>query len=433
MAQHQHVKSLLVGGGLASSSAARAIRAHDAEGTLLLIGQETTRPYDRPPLSKEFLRGKKSREALFTEYVGWFRENRIELHTGMRALNLDTDRKCVSFENGQEVLFDKLLIATGSAARQLNIPGAKLPNVHYLRTLAEADRLHHAIENARHEGRPFTRAGQNAAERNRGVASVIGGGLLGIELAATLTQLGLSVDLIVAASHPWKKFAGESTGKFVTRYLQQHDVRVHLDTQPDRFEGSGRVQRIVLTSGQIVPCDFVVAAVGTVINKDLLRGTSIAAEKAILTDEFCRTNIPDIYAAGDCAAIFDPLFGKHRILDHWDGAIATGTLAGRNMAGVQMPYDEVNFFSSDLFDLTISGWGEGKLVDHRLLRGVPNIDAPAFIEIGVSADGRVTQILAVGHKGQDDLLRELVKRRFPVNGREELLKDPTSNLRDLLG
>jgi 3-phenylpropionate/trans-cinnamate dioxygenase ferredoxin reductase subunit len=432
MSQHHHVKYLLVGGGLASSAAAQAIRAHDAEGAILLIGQENTRPYHRPPLSKEFLRGEISREQLFTDYPGWFSQNRIELHTGVRAVRLDADRKSVAFENGDEVLFDKLLLATGAVPRQLNIPGAKLPNVHYLRTLPEADRLHHAIEKAKNEGRAYERGGKTGPEKGRGVVTIVGGGLLGVELAATLSQVGLSVDLIVAAPHPWKRFAGEITGKFITRFLEQHGVRVHLNTEPDHFDGAGRVQRVVLTNGEVVPCDFVIPAIGTVINKDLLRGTSVAAEKAILVDAHCRTSIPDVYAAGDCAAIFDPLFGKHRVLDHADGALATGTLAGRNMAGVDLAYDEVNYFYSKIFDLSLSGWGEGKHLDRRILRGVPNDDSPDFIEFGVTSDGRIAQILAIGHTTEDDVLLELVKRRLQVAGREEVLKDPSANLRDLL-
>jgi 3-phenylpropionate/trans-cinnamate dioxygenase ferredoxin reductase component len=428
MSHHQHWKYLLVGGGVASSAAAKAIRAHDAEGSLLLIGQEATRPYHRPPLSKGFLRGEVPRDELFTDFVGWFRQNHAELHTGLRAMHLDANRKCVSLDNGDEILFDKLLIATGGSPRQLTIPGANLPNVHYLRNLQDADRLHNAIEKAKREGRGFERDGQKL----RGTACVIGGGLLGVELAASLTQVGLSVDLIVAAPHPWKKFAGEMTGKFIARYLEKHGVRVHLGAAPARLDGDGRVQRVVLTSAETLPCDFVVAAVGMVPHKELLRGTAIAAERAILVNEHCRTSVADVYAAGDCAALFDPLFGKHRQLDHWDSAVVTGMLAGRNMAGVQTRYDMVSHFFSEAMGLRIDVWGEGKLVNHRILRGSPGVDSPEFIEIGVAADGRVAQVLSVGHRGEDAVLRELVRRRFAVEGREEQLKDPAVKLQELL-
>jgi len=143
--------------------------------------------------------------------------------------------------------------------------------------------------------------------------------------------------------------------------------------------------------------------------------------------------VPNVYAAGDCAAVFDPLFGKHRVLDHWDNAIVTGKLAGRNMAGINESYSAVNNFFSDVFELTLNGWGDSRHLDRRLLRGTPNIDAPDFVEIGVGADGRVSQVLSLGHQGEDDLLRELVGKRVLVDGNEEALKDPKAGLRQLLG
>jgi NADPH-dependent 2,4-dienoyl-CoA reductase/sulfur reductase-like enzyme len=167
-------------------------------------------------------------------------------------------------------------------------------------------------------------------------------------------------------------------------------------------------------------------------HKELLRGTAIAAERAILVDERCRTSVPDVYAAGDCAAMFDPLFGKHRQLDHWDSAVVTGTLAGRNMAGVETRYEMVSHFTSEALDLRIDVWGEGRLANRRILRGSPGLESPEFIEIGVAADGRVAQVVSVGHRGEDAALRELVRRRFAVEGREEQLKDPAVALRDLL-
>jgi 3-phenylpropionate/trans-cinnamate dioxygenase ferredoxin reductase subunit len=424
---HLHVKYLLIGGGLASSAAAKAIRGHDAEGSILLIGQEATRPYHRPPLSKGFLRGQLSRDELFTDFVGWFSQHHVDLRTGLQALQLDAGRKSVSLQNGDEIIFDRALIATGGAPKQLTIPGSKLPNVHYLRNLPDADRLHNAIEKARHEGRPWERNGT----KGRGIACIIGGGLLGVELAATLTQIGLSVDLIVAAPHPWKKFAGETAGKFITRYLQSHGVNVHLDSEPARLEGDGRAQRVILTSGQTLACDFVIPAIGMTPHKELLRGTAIAAERAILVDDHARTSMPDVYAAGDCAALFDPLFGKHRQLEHWDSAVVTGTLAGRNMAGIDTAFDSVSHFYTEAFDLRIDAWGEARFINHRILRGTPSADAPDFVEIGVAADGRVAHVLSVGHRGNGGALRELVRTRFQVRDREELLKDPNTNLQEL--
>ena len=212
---------------------------------------------------------------------------------------------------------------------------------------------------------------------------VIGGGVLGVELSASLTQMGIAVDLLCASEHPWDRFAGEITGKSLAGYLKTRAVHVHSNARPQRLEGDGRVQRVVTTSGEIIDCDFAVAAVGAFVPRELLRSTPIAAEKAILTDAHCRTNVENVYAAGDCAAIFDPLFGKHRNLDHWDNAVVTGTLAGRNMAGRDEAYAAVNQFFSDVFELTMNGWGEGRQVDRRIVRTMRGGDgaAPDIVEI----------------------------------------------------
>lgn len=420
-----HVKYLLIGGGLASSSAAEAIREADRDGSMLLVGQEVNRPYHRPPLSKEFLRRQKARGELFTQAPQWFEKNHVELRTGRRASHLDVGRMAAILDNGEEISFDRLLLATGATPAPLSVPGADLPNLFYLRTIDDCDLLHHAIDKARAEGRPHP--------AGRGRVTVIGGGVLGVELSASLTQMGLSVDLLVSHPHPWDKFAGEATGRFISLYLQKRGVKVHPDSAVRKLEGDGRVQRVLVSDGSAVECDFVIAAVGAIPNRDLLHGTPISAGRAILTDEHCRTSVANVYAAGDCAAVFDALFGKHRVLDHWDNAIVTGRLAGRNMAGIDERYAAVNNFFSDVFELSLNGWGDARHLDRRLLRGTPNVDAPDFVEIGIGADGRVSQVLSLGHPGEDDVLRDLVGRRVLVNGNEEALKDPRSDLKKLLG
>jgi NTE family protein len=419
-----HVKYLLAGGGLAAGSAAEAIRALDKQGSIMLVGQEVNRPYHRPPLSKEYLRGEKSRSELVMEPIGWFDRNNIELRTGRRVAHLDTARHAATLDNGEEINFDALLIATGASPKPLTIPGADLPNLFMIRTIEDVDRLHHAVEKAKKEGQRH--------DKGRGRAAVIGGGVLGVEVAASLTQCGLAVDLIVSRDWPWSKFASDGVGKFLTRFLQKQGVTVPTGQMPQRLEGDGRVQRVVLTDDKSITCDLVVAAVGMAVNREILRGTPIAAERAILVDTHCRTNIEGIYAAGDCAAVFDPLFGKHRVLDHWDNAKVTGQIAGTNMAGGNAAYDTVSYFFSDVFDLSLSAWGESKIVHHRLLRGSTALDQIDFVELGIAGDGRVAQVLAVNHPNEDETLRQLVKQRANLTGKEESAKDPAWNLSELL-
>jgi NADPH-dependent 2,4-dienoyl-CoA reductase/sulfur reductase-like enzyme len=411
-----HVKYLLVGGGFASSAAAEAIRALDADAPLMLATQEPIRPYHRPPLSKQYLTGEKGKAYLFTQPTEWFAQNRVELRTGLRAVQIDATRKSVTFTSGQEISFDKLLLAIGCSQRPLNLPGSDYPNVYALRSIDDTERLRHAIDQAKAEGRKH--------DRGRGVACVIGAGVLGVELSASLTRLGLQTHLICPHDHPWTRFAGESTGRFLTRYLESQGVRVHLQHRATSLEGDGRVQRIVLSSGEVVEADLVAAAVGSRLNTELLRNTHIEAERAILTDAHARTSVPDIYAAGDCAAIYDPLFGKHRWFDHWDHAIRTGALAGRNMAGADEAFADVTYFFSDVFDLSLAAWGEGKRVSRRLIRGVINGASSSFIEIGVDDRNRVAQVLALRTSGDQPDLSWLVRQRIDVTGMEEQLKDP---------
>jgi len=413
---HLHVKYLLAGGGITSSAAAVAIRCLDSANSVLMIGQEINRPYHRPPLSKGYLRRQERHDDLFTLPPDWFDKNHVELRTGRRVAHLDTARSAATLDDGSEISYDNLLLATGASANRLTLPGASLPNIFYIRTIDDIERLGHAIDKAKAEGRTHA--------RGRGRVAVIGGGILGVEMTGTLAMLGLGVDLVVGPKHPWHRFAGEPAGRYVARYLQRHGVNVHNSRRAARLEGDGRVQRIVLDNDQTIDCDFAIATVGTHVNREILRGTQIAAENAILVDERCRTSDEHVYAAGDCAAIFDPLFGKHRNIDHADNAVVTGTIAGTNMAGGDARYNAVSVYTTGAFELAATIWGEARLVDRRIVRGQTSGDPASFVEIGIAADGRIAQVLAIGQGHDSDALRKLVERRVQVNGNEEQLKDP---------
>jgi NADPH-dependent 2,4-dienoyl-CoA reductase/sulfur reductase-like enzyme len=409
-----HVKYMLVGGGAASSACAEAIRELDKSERLLLAAQEISRPYDRAPLSKSYLRRQSDKRNLVTQQVEWYAQNRVELRTGRRVAQVDVARSAVTLDSGDEVFYEQLLLATGAAPKPIGVRGADLPNTFYLKTIADADRLHHAIEISR------------AVGHNR--ACVIGAGLLGVEVAASLAQVGMSIDLIQAYDTPWPKIAGEQAGRFLARRLKSVGVRVHERARAIGLEGDGRVQRVTLSDGSVVPCDFAVAAVGTQANRELLRSTPIAAESAILVNERGQTSIPNIYAAGDCSATFDPLFGKHRASTHWDHARNTGRICGINMAGGRAAYDSVTYFTSEIAGLIVHVWGEGRFVGHRLLRGNALSDEGNFVEFGVAPDGRVAQVIAVGRDNEHCRLRDLVRTRFDVRGFEEQLKDPAQPL-----
>ena len=408
--ERTHVKYLLIGGGIASVACGEAIRERDAGGSILLVSQEISRPYDRAPLSKAYLRRETEKRGLVSQQAEWFSTNNVALKTGRRMARLDVARSAAMLDNGDEVFFDRLLLAIGATPQPLGIPGATLPNTFYLKTIADVDRLHHAIEISR-------KAGHNRA-------CVIGAGLLGVEVAGSLARIGMHVDLIQSHATPWPKLVGEQTGGFLARRLRSVGVKLYPNLRGARLDGDGRVQRVVLSDDSVVPTDFVVAAVGSKLNREVLRNTPIAAENAILTDAHGQTNTPTIYAAGDCAAVFDVRFGKHRAASHWNQARATGRLCGLNMAGHPATYDSVTHFTSEVAGLLVHVWGDGRFVSHRLMRGNALNDDGDFAEIGIAADGRVAQVIAVGRECEHAVFESLVRGRFDTTQVSEQLKDP---------
>jgi len=421
-----HVKYLLVGGGVASYAAAKAIRTLDADGSMLVVGREVHRPYLRPELSRRYLRRETTRQQLYLDDPEWFNRHHVDLRTGRKVSRIDPPRSAATFDSGEEVSYDHLLIATGATASTLDIPGARLPNLFTLRTIDDADLLRNAVDKAVKEGR-LHGAGSDLPQA-RGRVVVIGAGLLGVEVSASLRQLGMAVDLVAAGSYPWPKQAGEATGRFISMLLAKHGIAVHAGRRPLRLEGDGRVQRVILddAAGTGLDCDFAVSCVGATVSKELLRGTTIAAGKAILVDSTGRTSVPNIFAAGDCCAILDPRFGKHRWLEHWDGAVATASMAGRNMAGADEAFQEMPGFETEVFGMPARGWGEARLVDRRLIRGATSGDSACFAEIGIDKTGRVAQVLVIGDVPEAESLRSLVFNRADVRGREEALRDPAT-------
>ena len=409
-----HVRYLLAGGGVAAGAAAAAIRAIDPVSPVLMVGQEPVRPYHRSPLSKAYLGRRQPRAELFSLGDEGLARHGVQLRTGRRVAHLDTARQAVTLDDGQEIGYDQLLLATGAAAAKLDVPGANLPGLYTVRTLADVDRLGHAIDIAK-----------GSAGHNR--VAVVGGGVLGVELAGTFVELGLTVALIVGRGHPWRPFAGEPAGNHVARRLARHGVDVRAGRRVVALEGDGRVQRVRLDDGATVACDLAVAAVGSVVPRDLLRNTPVRAETAVLVDDRCRTSEPHVFAAGDCCALLDPRFGKHRVVDHYDHAIVTGTIAGTNMAGGTAAYDAVTRWTTEVLGLTAVIFGDARRVDRRIVRGSTADDTDGFVEVGIAADGRVAQVLAVGRgSGAGDVegLRRLVANRVLVDGNEEQLKDP---------
>jgi 3-phenylpropionate/trans-cinnamate dioxygenase ferredoxin reductase subunit len=424
-----HIRYLLIGAGVAGSCAAEAIRALDADGSLLMVGQEIMRPYHRPPLSKSFLRGESGRDDLLSLPLGWFSANNVQLITGRRVTWIEPDRHRATLDDGTVVQYEQCLLCFGGMVAPLELPGAGLPGLYYLRTLSDAESLITRLQQALRDGRPHP--------HGRGRAAVVGGGLLGVEVAASLRTRGLWVELLMGGPLPWPEVAGEAGGRFLVALLQKNGIVVHAGNPPTALEGDGRVQRVQLAGGEAVQCDFAVACVGMQVDRRLLQGTSIPMGRAITCDEFARAGadqgVGRIWAAGDCSAILDRRFGKHINQGHAPTAAATGRLAGRNMVhaargGELEPWEDLPGWDSEVFGISVAGWGLSRLVDRRIVRGNTNIADPDFAEIGIDAAGRVCHVMVAGRASEQESLRRLVADRTDISGRESDLRDPNRPL-----
>lgn len=420
-----HAKYLLIGAGMAGSSAAVAVRELDAQGSVLLVGQGVMRPYHRPALSKSYLRGETARSELLMLPPGWFPEHEVQLVTGRRVTWLEPDRHRATLDDGTIVQYEQCLLCFGGMVAPLELPGAGLPGLYYLRSLSDAEAIVTRVNQALRDGRPHP--------RGRGRAAVIGAGLLGVEVAASLRQRGLWVELLMDVALPWPEVAGEATGRFLMGQLAKHDIVAHASNPPTALIGDGRVQRVQLAGGETVQCDFAVACVGMQVDRRLLHATKVPIGRAITCDEFGRAGVEQgvdrLWAAGDCSAILDPRFGKHLHQGHAPIAQATGRLAGRNMVHAARgealeAWNELPAWNSEVFGVRFTGWGLPRLVDHRLVRGSTNLDLPDFAEIGVDAAGKVCHILAAGRDHEHEALRRLVLERTDITGREQALRDP---------
>ena len=384
---------VIVGGGLAGATAAFALRKEGFAGRLVLVADEDQPPYQRPPLSKEYLRGESSLEQAYVKPAAAYEAEGIELLRGRRAATLDPVARRVNLDDATELAYDALLIATGAAPRQLTATRAYLPGLHYLRTAGDADAL------------------RRAAAEARSVA-VIGGGWVGSEVAASLRQLGHDVTLISNLPRPLERVLGPEVAEAYRALHLEHGVRL-VHGHVSALEGDRRVEGVRLSDGQQVAADVVVAGVGAVPRLKLaMRGGLELREGGIAVDEYLRSSAPRIYAAGDVAAAWHPRYGRHVRVEHWDNAIRQGKAAAANILGAGKPYDRVPYFYSDQFDLGMEYRGLAPEWGKVVIRG--DIAARKFHAFWL-ADGRVIAAMNANLWDDAKMLRDLVDSEEPVN------------------
>jgi 3-phenylpropionate/trans-cinnamate dioxygenase ferredoxin reductase component len=399
---------VIVGASLAGAKAAEALRAEGFDGRLVLVGAENERPYERPPLSKDYLRGDVGRETVFVHAEGFYAEHDIDLRLGRTAVELNTSASEVTLNDGETVRYDRLLVATGAEPRQLSIPGSELDGVMYLRTTEDCDALRARLDRG-------------------GVLVVVGAGWIGAEVAASARQRGLDVTVIEPASVPLERVLGTEVGGIYRDIHADHGVQMLLGTGVERFEGGSAVERVRTTDGRTLDCDFVVVGVGVEPRITLAAQAGIAVENGILADQHLQTEAPGVFAAGDVVNAYHPFYEKRIRVEHWANALHQGPLAARTMLGHNAVYDRLPYFFSDQYDVGMeySGYATGR--DRVVFRGDPA--SREFIAFWL-ADGRVVAGMNVNVWDVADTIRALIARGGAID--ERRLTDPDVPLDALL-
>lgn len=398
----------IVGASLAGGTAAVTLREEGFEGRLVLIGEEPHPPYERPPLSKEYLRGQQPFEDSLVRPSTFYGANDIETYFGTRATAIDPGGRIVELSSGGRVPYDKVLITTGSRNRRFPIPGLDLEGVHDLRTVEDCDRI-------RKEIAPGHRV------------AVVGMGFVGSEIAASLRQQDVEVVVIEGGKVPLHRVLGEDVGRVIEGIHRDHGVEMIFGDHVTGFEGSGHVERVTTEGGRTIECDFAVVGVGVEPATDLVNGSGIEVENGILVDEYCRTNVEGVFAAGDVTNHFHPVFRRRMRVEHWQNAVKQGAAAARNMMGIASVYDEIHWFWSDQYDYNLQYAGAHQEWDNLIVRG--SLEERDFIAFYLK-DGLVTA--AVGMDRGRDVRRtmQLISARTAATPKQ--LRDEDQDLRELI-
>jgi 3-phenylpropionate/trans-cinnamate dioxygenase ferredoxin reductase component len=397
----------VVGASLTGAKAAEALREDGFEGRIVLLGAESERPYERPELSKKYLRGEAERDSLYVHGERWYEDQQVELRTGANVTGLDPGARELELDGGERLSFDAALIATGAEPRRLPVPGADLDGVLYLRTVGDSDALRERIERG-------------------GKVVVVGAGWIGSEVAASSKEKGLDVTLIEMTEVPLERVLGTELGAFYRDVQVGNGVEFLGGTGLSSFEGDGRVERVVLSDGRKVDCDFAVVGVGVAPRTKLAEAAGLEVDNGILVDERLRTSAPGVFAAGDVANAYHPLFERRVRVEHWANALNQGPAAARSMLGNEAPYERVPYFFSDQYDVGMEYSGYATEWDEVVYRG--DRAAREFVAFWMK-DGRVLAGMNVNVWDVTQPIQQMIRSKQPVDvGR---LTDPDVPLEEL--
>ncbi|HST54308.1 MAG TPA: FAD-dependent oxidoreductase [Solirubrobacteraceae bacterium] len=380
---------LLIGGGMASANCARWLRESGADGSILLVGREPDAPYNRPPCSKGYLQGKETREDVLFRPAAWWEEQQIELLTRTSVMSVDLQARTAKLSTKEEIEFDKALIATGANVRRLNVPGCELEEIHYLRALGNADAIRRAAEDAEH-------------------VVLIGGSYIGCEVAASLTLMGKRCTIVMQEATTLERGFGARAGRFFHDVLESHGVTIHGSDELERFEGDGRVAKVITKRGLELPADVVVIGAGVAPDVRLAQNAGLQLGEAggVRCSSRLETSAPGVFAAGDICEYDSPLHGRSLRIEHWDVAFNHGKTAALNMLGEDKPHDVVPYFFSDLADwASLEYVGPARDWDEEIVRG--SLEQGSFSNWYLK-DERVVAALSVGRSDDLEHARRLI-------------------------
>ena len=402
---------VIVGGGLGGAKAAEALREKDFDGQIVLCAEEQQLPYERPPLSKEFLAGKKSLSDFTVHDSAWYRENDIDLRVGTAVLAVDPPAHTVELPGGTSIRYDKLLLATGSRSRRLPIPGSDAAGVHYLRTFDDASTLNSALV----EGSSL---------------AVVGAGWIGLEVAASARQRGVNVTVVETAKLPLVGAVGEEVGSVFAKLHRDHGVDLRLQTEVEEITtADGKATGLRLGDGSTVASDAVLVAVGAQPNIELADQAGLSTgDGGVLVDASLCTSDADVYAVGDIAAADHPLFGDRIRTEHWANALKQPAIAVAGMLGGQAEYTELPYFFTDQYDLGMEYAGHAPSYRRVVFRG--DVDGREFVAFWLDANNRVLAGMNVNIWDVLDDIKSLIRSKTVVD--PDKLADPQAPLGELV-
>jgi 3-phenylpropionate/trans-cinnamate dioxygenase ferredoxin reductase component len=406
----REVDFLLVGGGMAGASCASELRKRGADGSILLVGREPEPPYERPPLSKEYLRGDASRADAYVNEPSWYEENSVELLTGKNVMSIDAEAKTAKIQGGEEVSFGQALLGTGAMVNILRLEGAENEGIHYLRAYGNADAIR---EDAKEAGRVV----------------LVGGSYIAAEVAASLADAGTQCTMVAVEEVALSRTFGDDAGRFFQEGLEEHGVTFVGGESVTAFEGDGRVSSVLTESGRAFECDLVVVGAGVRPDMMLAQRAGLECDDGIICDSKLQTSVSGIYAAGDACSYESVVHGRRIRVEHWDVAMQQGMHAAKNMLGADEDYDVVPYFFSDLADwASIEYVGPAKEWDREVWRGSRE---KGEFSVWYLQGGKVAGCLSVGRSEDLAEARRMIHEGTDVAGADDRIGDAEADLSSL--